>query len=67
MNNARLCERCYNLDIEGFGAFKICPIKNIQIYTYFECTSLCDYCRCRPAIILKSNNPMKYSCKQCYG
>ncbi len=67
MNNVRLCERCYKPDREGFGGVQICPIKKIQIYTCFECTSLCDYCSTRPAVMLKSNNPMKYACEQCYG
>ena len=60
-----ICNRCYKPDIEGFGGYQVCNITKKNIYTCFECTSICDYCKKNNATLLDSNN--KHMCESCYN
>ena len=62
-----ICDRCNSKDTDNFGTFQICPITNRHIYTCFECTDLCDYCKQVPSVILKNNRPARYACMTCYN
>ena len=66
MNTHPTCERCHMIDRERFGGYQMSYILNREIYTCFDCTSICDYCHTSPSVILRCNHPVKYACMNCY-
>ena len=66
MSLHRTCERCHFVDKEGFGGFQYCSMSKRDIYTCFDCTSICDSCGINSAVILQCTKPLKYTCMVCY-